>query len=66
MKFSIFYKNIFNHVSCGQSNNLITTYQNDNNKKEIYFKLTVAREHLFLEQQARHQKYIERDITFLK
>ena len=48
------------------SNNLITTYQNDNNKKEIYFKLTVAREHLFLEQQARHQKYIERDITFLK
>ncbi len=30
------------------------------------FKLTVAREHLFLEQQARHQKYIERDITFLK
>ena len=48
------------------SNNLITTYQNDNNKKEIYFKLTAAREHLFLEQQARHQKYIERDITFLK
>ncbi|MFQ7171042.1 MAG: hypothetical protein ACLRQF_02360 [Thomasclavelia ramosa] len=47
------------------SNNLITTYQNDN-KKEIYFKLTVDREHLFLEQQARHQKYIERDITFLK
>ena len=34
-------------------------------KRDI-FKLTVDREHLFLEQQARHQKYIERDITFLK
>lgn len=48
------------------TNNLITTYQSDNNKKEIYFKLTSAGERLFLDHQARHQKYIARDITFFE
>lgn len=32
MKFSIFYKNIFNHVSCGQSKNKIKTYRFTNKK----------------------------------
>lgn len=37
MKFSIFYKNIFNHVSCGQSNKIISSKLKRN--LDVYSKL---------------------------
>lgn len=46
------------------ANDLIEIYQNDNNKKEIYFKLTDSGKQLYLDHQIRHQKYIKRDQQF--
>lgn len=46
------------------ANDLIEIYQHDNNKKEIYFKLTVAGKQLYLDHHIRHQKYMQRDQQF--
>lgn len=46
------------------ANDLIEIYQCDNNKKEIYFKLTLNGKQLYIDHQIRHQKYLERDKAF--
>lgn len=46
------------------ANDLIEIYQHDNNKKEIYFKLTGSGKQLYLDHHIRHQKYMQRDQQF--
>lgn len=48
------------------ANELIEIYQNDNNKKEIYYKLTDSGMQLYLDHQVRHQKYVKRDQIFFE
>lgn len=43
----------------------IETFSKENNKKEIYFKLTSKGQKLFLEHQKRHQAWLARDQQFL-
>lgn len=44
---------------------LISTYTKENNKKEIYFSLTVQGQQLCQEHQKRHQLWLQRDQAFL-